>query len=164
MSRKRTSPFPHMGLAAAAFAAVLVVFSMDSPSEIAKRAVVWFAIGIPLAVASPAIWYTRERVGKEWLLITLSYVAILVGGIGDIACLGGIYLLFKSVSPDAATLFFRISIVAYVLWAGTETGLEIADQRKRFLAAQRAKKEAAEQRLREKESATTPPRKQPPDS
>jgi len=52
------------------------------------------------------------------------WAGVVVGGVGDIACFGGIYYLLKSASPDAAKAFLLLSVIAYFLLAFVDFGID----------------------------------------
>jgi hypothetical protein len=105
----RTS-IPELGMAAAGFACVLVIVSVDSPSAALQRAGELFAASIPLTIAGVFVQARMKKSDPVWLqnaLLTLRLVCILFG---DIGCGIGIYWVFRDMSDSAGATFLGVAL------------------------------------------------------
>jgi hypothetical protein len=106
---------PELGMAAAAFACLLVAVSIEHPSAELLEAVRIFAVTIPLVVAGVFVRMLRRNVTKPWLrkgFLILRLGCILVG---DVGCGIGIYWMFRHVSNVAADRFLATSLISWIV-------------------------------------------------
>lgn len=108
---------PHLGLAAASFAAFLGIMTMNQSTELAVKAVENFSIGITLTLASlflPGIKDKHPIIQGPVLWLNSIFVLF-----GSLFCLLGLHKCFRLVSDQAAKNFAAIAIFIFILMLTT---------------------------------------------
>src|SRR5258706_15374550 len=105
------SPIPELGMAAAAFACLLVVVSIERPSADLLQAVRIFAVTIPVAVAGAFVVIIRRTKERPSIRMALWILRLCCTAIGDVGCAIGVYFIFRHLSGTAARHFLTTSLM-----------------------------------------------------
>ena len=115
MAEDSKGVLPELGMAAAAFASLLVVVSMPSPSDELRRAVAIFAISIPVVIAGAFVSILSHNGDGKWVSRTLTILRYVCLVVGDVGCGIGIYWVFAHVSATAGRRFVTSAIICWVV-------------------------------------------------
>lgn len=105
---------PELGMAAAGFASLLVVASLESPSDQLRQATRYFAVGIPIVIAGAFIADMHRRATRAFVRTGLWILRMACILVGDVGCGVGVYWVFRHVSSSSATLFLTVAITSWV--------------------------------------------------
>jgi len=113
--KKRSGVLPKFGMAAAAFAAFLVIVTLPQPAAALQTATKFFAVCIPLVIASAVLRQFVDAAKQKIVKAVLDSLHLVVTSAGDIGCGIGIYWVFRNVSEGSAQLFLSASLISWVV-------------------------------------------------
>jgi len=107
-------PFADLGMAAAAFAALLVVVGVEHRSPELLHAVGFFSVSIPLCVAAAFLRMVAGEQIDPGPRSLVQMLRIFCGAAGNLGCGIGLYWVLRHVSVPAARHFLITAIVCYI--------------------------------------------------
>lgn len=119
---------PHSGLAAAAFAALLVAFGGYKEINLSSDDLANFAIGIPGGVLAGVLVSFGDRFTAAWLRMAASLAGGFVGLAADYLCLLGVYAVWRQVDQGSADLFWLCAVAAFGVLI-LLTAIDLIDER-----------------------------------